>query len=95
VPGLEEVEQRQQPFEPPGHHPRRQAAQLANHGDVLESRQMRVEMRFFRHIAEALLPGDEIPPDGFAIEDDFAGGRLDQARDDLNVVDFPEPFGPR
>ena len=39
---------------------------------------MRVEVRLFRHVADALLEGGEVVVDAFAVVKDLPVGRLDQ-----------------
>ena len=63
-------------------------AQLAHHDQVFEAAQMRVEMRLFGHVAHALLVGDRVALDGLAVEQDLAGGGLDQAGDHLHGGGF-------
>ena len=61
-----------------------QAAQLADHHQVLQAAQVRVEMRLFGHVAHALLVGDQVALNALAVEQDLAGGRLHQAGDHLH-----------
>ncbi len=61
---------------------------LAHHDQVFEAAQMRVQMRLFGHVAHALLPGDQVAPDGFAVEQNLAAARLDEAGDHLHGGGF-------
>ena len=65
-----------------------QIAQLAHHDEVFQAAQMRVEVRLFGHVAHALLVGDQVALDGLAVEEDLAGGHLDQAGDHLHGGGF-------
>ena len=56
---------------------------------------MPVEMRLFRHVAHALLPGDQIALNGNAVEQDFAGGHLHQPGDHLHGGGFAGAVRPQ
>ena len=45
---------------------------------------MRVQMRLFGHVAHALLIGDQVALNGFAIEENLARAHLDEPGDHLH-----------
>src|SRR5580765_5554289 len=55
---------------------------------------MSVEVRFFRHVTQPLLPGDHIVADRPSVEGDVTRGRLDQADDHLDRRGFARTVGP-
>ena len=56
---------------------------------------MRVEMRLFGHVAHALLVGDQVALDGFAVEQDLARGGLQQPGDHLHRGGFAGAVRPQ
>src|SRR5580700_2297949 len=54
---------------------------------------MRVEMRLFRHVPHALLVGDRVILDGYAIEQDLARAGLDEAGDYFHRGRFAGAIG--
>ncbi len=70
---------------------RAKPAELARHEQMLEAAEMRVEVRLFRDIAEALLEGKPVAVDPLAAEQDFAGARLEA--DGVDGWDAAEMFG--
>ena len=61
-----------------------QTAQLANHGQVFEASQMRIDLRLFGHVSHAALVGHRIVLDALALEQDFPVGRLHESRNHLH-----------
>ena len=96
MPVVVERQQRQQPVDAIGGLLRGQIAQLADHDQVFEAGEVRVEMRLFGHVAHALLPGDRI-----ASESGWPSKRISPDVISISpviifmVVDLPDPFGPR
>ena len=95
VPVAVQGEQAQQAVDAFGGGLRGQAAQLAHHDQVFEAAEMRVKMRLFGHVAHALLVGDQVALDGFAVEKDLARGRLDQAGDHFHGGGFAGAVRPQ
>src|SRR5262245_51519884 len=67
----------------------RQGAELANHRQVLEPRQVDVQVGFFGYVAESVFPGDRIASDRFAAKQDLTGRRFNQSGNDLERCRFP------
>ena len=86
-------EQAQQSVDALGGAPGGQAAQLGDHGQILEAAQVRVEMRLFGHVAHALLVGDQVAANGLAAEKDFARADLDQPGDHFHGGGFAGAVG--
>jgi len=74
---------------------RREVSQQADHAQIFEAAQVRVEMRLFGHVAEALLVADQVVPDGSALEQDFACRRLDERGDHFHSGRFAGAVGPQ
>ena len=56
----------------------------ADHGQVLQAGQVRIQVRLLRHVAHALLVGDRVGLDALPLEEDLAIGHLDQTGDHLH-----------
>ena len=56
-------------------------AQVGDHGEIFDTGEVVVEIGLFRDVAHAAFVGDEVVVDGFAIEENPAGGHLDEAGD--------------
>ena len=66
----------------------RHPAQLAHHHQIFGAGEMRVEMRFFGDVSEALAVMDAVAGDRFAVEKNLAFAGLDQAGDHLERGGF-------
>src|ERR1700739_1475482 len=71
----------------------RKASEIGNHGEVFDTGEMVVEIRFFGDVAHTPLVSDEIVVDGFAFEEDVARGHLDQAGDHFDGCGFAGAVG--
>src|SRR2546422_645904 len=65
-------------------HPPRQASEPAHQLQILSSRQVRVEVRFFRHIAHLALKADPVLADIVSLEENLSFARLDQSGEDFD-----------
>src|SRR5215470_15629876 len=72
---------------------RRETAQIADHDQVFEPGEMRVKMWFFRHVAHALLMGDQIAIDAPTIEENFTGCCFEQPGDHFKSRGFSRSVG--
>lgn len=66
----------------------RHATELADHFEILRAGQVRIEMRFFGNVPEALFVRQTIVSDRFAVEKDLTFTGLDQACDHLQGCRF-------
>ena len=74
---------------------RGQSAQLADHDQVLQAGEMRVQMRLFRHVAHALFIGDQVALNALALEKDLARGHLHQPGDHFHGGGFAGTVRPQ
>ena len=67
VPIAVQREKPQQPVDAIDRRLCRQAAQLADHRQILQAAEMGIQVRLFRDVADALLVRDQVALDGFAL----------------------------
>ena len=70
-----------------------EVAELGDHDEVLEAAEVGVEVRLFGDVAEAAAEGEEVVADGTAVEEDVAGGGLEEAGDHLHGGGFAGAVG--
>ena len=70
----------------------REVAELRDHGEVFDGREMVVEVGLFGDVAHAALVGDEVVVDGPAVEKDLAGGAVDEAGDHFHRGRLSRPI---
>jgi hypothetical protein len=61
---------------------------LRDHLEIFETAEMTVEVRLLGDVPHALTEGHEVIVDGFAIEEDLAGGHFDETGDHLHGGGF-------
>ncbi|MGC2531030.1 MAG: hypothetical protein WA639_25060 [Candidatus Acidiferrum sp.] len=74
---------------------RRQAAQLTDHRQILEAAQMRIKVRFFGHVPNALLVGDQVVVNRLSLKINLARSGFHQAGDHFHCRGFAGPIQPK
>jgi hypothetical protein len=68
---------------------------LPDHFQIFESREMRINVRFFRDVAETPPVGDSMALDRLTVKQDLAGTGLDQSGDHFQSGGFAGAIGPQ
>jgi hypothetical protein len=75
------------------HSRRRHGAKSSNHLEIFLASEKRVEVGFFRDVAEPLTIGDEVVLNVLALEEDLAASGLQQAGEDFDGGTFARTVG--